>query len=262
MIIDSHAHVFPTRIAAAASQGIADFYEMPVRYDGTVETLLHLGDEAGVDKFLIQSVATTPHQVCRINTFIIATVQARPNRFIGFATLHPHMMDMEQEFERCMSSGLRGVKVHPDFQDCPINDRALYPIYELCEGVCPILMHTGDNRFHRSSPVLVPEVLRDFPRLQMVCAHFGGWSEWNDAEDYLPETTAFIDTSSTLYDVSIERAEHLVHRFGVERIFFGTDYPMWNPAEELKRFDRLRLTDDEKEKILGTNLLRFLHMDH
>lgn len=39
-IIDTHAHIYPDKIALRASQSIADFYEMPVVLDGTVGTLL------------------------------------------------------------------------------------------------------------------------------------------------------------------------------------------------------------------------------
>ena len=43
---------------------------------------------------------------------------------------------------------------------------------------------------------------------------------------------------------------------GVDRAIYGTDYPMWSPVSERKRFDRLPLTEEEREKILWTNHLR------
>ena len=41
-------------------------------------------------------------------------------------------------------------------------------------------------------------------------------------------------------------------------LFFGTDYPMWKPDEELRRFLRLPLTAQEQEKILHLNFEAFL----
>ena len=45
-----------------------------------------------------------------------------------------------------------------------------------------------------------------------------------------------------------------------ERVLFGTDYPMWTPMEELKRFRELHLTDDEEERILYRNAKEFLQL--
>ena len=38
--------------------------------------------------------------------------------------------------------------------------------------------------------------------------------------------------------------------YGAERVMFATDYPMWNPKDELERFDKLDLTAEEREQIL------------
>ena len=70
MIIDSHAHIYPDKLARKAARSIGDFYDIDMDLDGTVDMLLKVGDEAGVDKFLVHSVATTPHQVRSINSFI------------------------------------------------------------------------------------------------------------------------------------------------------------------------------------------------
>ena len=62
-----------------------------------------------------------------------------------------------------------------------------------------------------------------------------------------------VDTSSSFYWLKPERALEIIRAFGADRVLFGTDYPMWNPAEELERFHRLLLTDEEEEKILCLN---------
>ena len=68
------------------------------------------------------------------------------------------------------------------------------------------------------------------------------------------------DTSSTLYQYPAEKAMQAIRRFGVENMFYGTDYPMWTPAEELERFLRLPLTDREREDILWNNAARLLQL--
>ena len=52
------------------SQGIEDFYNIDVPNNGTIERLLELSDKAGVNKVVIHSPATTPHQVQSVNNFI------------------------------------------------------------------------------------------------------------------------------------------------------------------------------------------------
>ena len=66
------------------------------------------------------------------------------------------------------------------------------------------------------------------------------------------------DTSSSLPFISAEKATNIIYMLGAEKFFFGTDFPMWDAETELKRFDRLKITDDEKENILGKNILNFI----
>ena len=45
---------------------------------------------------------------------------------------------------------------------------------------------------------------------------------------------------------------------GVENFLFGSDYPMWDHEDELKRFNQLSLTTQEREDILYNNAVRLL----
>ena len=58
--------------------------------------------------------------------------------------------------------------------------------------------------------------------------------------------------------MSPEKGREIIRHYSRERVLFGTDYPMWNPAEELKRFYRLQLKDDEQEMILHLNAEKLL----
>ena len=261
-IIDAHAHIYPDKIAVRASASIGEFYNMPVGFDGTVEHLLELGDSAGVDMFLVQSVAVSPKNVFSINDFIANSVNENPDRFIGFASLHPEMENVADEVARAKSLGLRGVKLHPDIQKFNIDDKAAYKIYEACEGVFPILIHTGDHRYLHSDPRRVPQVLRDFPKLKLICAHFGGWSQWNEAEKHLAGLEGvWVDTSSSMYAFSAGRAKELINAFGEDRVIFGSDYPMWAPGDEIKNIERLGLPERVKSKIYYKNLSDLLGLD-
>ena len=250
MIIDSHVHIYPDKIASKAAQTIGEFYNITMDYDGTVEHLLQVGNAAGVDRFLVHSVATTPAQVSRINDYIIGEVAAHADRFIGFATMHPDMEDPDAEFARCMDAGLHGIKLHPDFQHFALDDEAALPLYHLAaQAGLPILFHMGDKRYNNTHPAQLKRVLEKVPKLRVIAAHLGGFSEWDEAAALLVNTDVLVDTSSSLPFLSTERAAQIIRAFGAERCMFGSDFPMWRPDEEIERFLALPLTETERAQI-------------
>ena len=139
-------------------------------------------------------------------------------------------------------------------QKFALDSPAAMEMFAAVEGKLPIIIHTGDHRFEYSNPRRMKKVLEAFPKLVCVCAHLGGWSEWDDACRTLTGyENVYVDTSSSLYAMKPEEARKIIRCYSRDRVLFGTDYPMWNPAEELERFHRLQLTDDEEEKILCLN---------
>lgn len=232
---------------------------MPSRLDGKVSTLLERGEKAGIDHFVVQSVATTPHQVSSINKFIADAVADSNGKFTGLGTLHPDSSDIEADIEEIVSLGLKGVKLHPDIQQFKIDDYRMLKIYELCEGRLPILMHTGDSRFDYSNPNRMMPILEIYKKLTVIGAHFGGWSVWDEATKNLSKFENFyVDCSSSLYALTPEEAKKLIFAYGTKRVLFGTDYPMWEPAGEIERFMQLKLTEQEREDILCNNTARLL----
>ncbi|MBQ7595171.1 MAG: amidohydrolase family protein, partial [Clostridia bacterium] len=235
MIIDAHCHIYPDKIAVKASQATADFYGINAYYDGRISTLLDVGKSAGIDKFIVQSVATAPKQVASINRFIHQTVEENKGTMFGLGTLHPESEDIRGDIEYLVELGLHGVKLHPDIQGFKLDDYRCLKIYEICEEKgLPLLVHTGDSRFDYSNPNRLVPILDIYDRLVIVGAHFGGWSMWEKAALELYEKPNFyVDCSSSFYALSDEQIRKLVSEYGVERVLFGTDYPMWLPETEV-----------------------------
>lgn len=258
-IIDTHAHIYPDAIALRAAQSIGTFYNIPMRDSGTVSELLQRGTAAGISRFLVHSAAVTPNRVTSINDYLISAVAAHPDCFLGFGTLHPDFEDIPGELDRIRAAGLRGVKLHPDFQRfCLDDEKAVAMFQAMAERGMPALVHTGDKRYPYSQPGRMARVLDRVPGLKAICAHLGGWSVWSEAwKELAGRPGVWVDTSSSLYAVSPEEAAGIIRRYGARRVFFGTDYPMWEPSEEVERFLRLPLTDGEKEGILHTNFEDF-----
>ena len=260
-IIDSHCHVYPDKIAQKASDATATFYELPPSLDGRISTLLEHGERAGIEHFIVQSVATTPKQVSSINNFIAQAVAESGGRFTGLGTLHPDSEDMKADVDEIIALGLKGVKLHPDIQKVKLDDPRMHKMYELCEGRLPMLLHTGDCRYDNSNPNRLIPILEKYPNLTVIGAHFGGWSIWEEATKQLYTYKNFlVDCSSSLYAISKEKAKELILAYGTDRVLFGTDYPLWTPEEEIERFMSLDLTDEQKEDILYNNTAKLFNI--
>lgn len=261
-IIDCHCHVYPDKIADKAVEGIRNFYDIPMGYDGKYSTLTDNGGKNGIKHYLVFSVATTPKQVQSINSFIAETVKGSGGLMTGLGSLHPHSDNIKEDYMHLKELGLKGVKLHPDFQKTAIDDERCRQIYDLCKGEMPVLLHTGDNRYDYSNPDRLIRILEKYPELTVIGAHFGGWSVWDEAVNKLTAYPNFyVDCSSSFDWMTPERARDIVRAYGVDKVIFGSDYPMWPYEKEISRFFEMKLTDEENEKILYKNALKLFGID-
>ena len=261
-IINAHCHIYPEKIADKAVLGIRDFYDLDMSLNGKVDGLIKDGEKVGVTHYLVHSVATTPKQVKSINEFISESVNAHPDLFTGFGTLHPDSEDIQGDFDYLIKLGLKGVKLHPDFQQFALNEDRALEIGKIVEkGNVPILIHCGDFRYNYSNPDQLKPFLDEFPNLTVIGAHFAGWSIWQEATEKLAGTpNLYVDLSSSLYDLSPEIALELIHKYGSDRVLWGTDYPMWDSVSEMEYFNKLDLTQKERSQILYENAAKILKL--
>ncbi len=267
-IFVTHTHTYPDQIASRACDNLCSFYEFTVEGNGTYAGLEAEARANNIDGFLIFSVATNARQVEKVNTAMAALAKhSRANGFktVGYAGMHQDYPDFESEIKRCISLGLKGVKMHPDIQLIDIDDRRLFPLYEILDKYdMPLYLHMGDARpmYRYSEPAKLANILKIFPNLRVVAAHMGGYKAWGDAELLLPGyDNLYFDLASVLEYVSVEHAERMIHSFGTDRIMFGSDYPVTSIDDEIKMFMRLHLTEREREDILWNNAAKFFELD-
>ncbi len=253
---DAHAHIYPQKIAEKATASVGAFYDLKMDNVGLPEVLLKEGRAAGIDRFAVCSVATRVEQVRSINAFIEGECRKHPE-FVGLAAWHQDIEDIEGELEDIIGRGLRGIKLHPDFQEFQIDDPKLMPFYRAAHrrGL-PILFHTGDRRKDFSSPRRLARLLDKLPELTCIAAHLGGYTEWDAARECLEGPNVYVDTSSSLMFISRDEALRSIEHFGTDKVMFGTDFPMWRAGEELERFFGLGLTEEENRMILYGNFAR------
>lgn len=267
-VFDIHTHTYPEPIAEKACISLGKFYDLPIQGTGTYAHLESQSAANNIGGYLLFSVATNAHQVPKVNTSIAALAElSRSHGFksVGFAGMHQDYPDFEGEINRSVELGLRGVKIHPDIQGVDINDARLFPLYEILQSKnLPVYLHMGDGRpqyqFSRADKLV--DVLNKFPRLEVVAAHLGGYLAWEASMELLAgREHVWYDTSSALWAMTTEYAETVIGKLGTENIMFGTDYPIVNTAEELARFFKIRLTEQQREDILWNNAIRFLHLE-
>ena len=259
-IFDAHCHIYPAIIAQKAAAATAKFYEgLGITLDGTVQTLFsHSGE---ITMHLVQSVATTQLQVHSVNNFIAREVAQFPDRLYGFGTLHQE--SSSEDIRQILDLGLHGVKLHPDIQRFELDDPRIFALCEELEANdLTLLIHTGDDRFDFSNPNRLIPLLKAFPKLKVIGAHFGGHTMWQEAARQLAGNyeNLWVDCSSSFFALNKEEARDLIHAYGADRVLFGTDYPMWSPKEELKVFRSLELDPQEEQAILWDNAARLFNL--
>ena len=260
-IIDFHAHIYPEKIAAKAVESIGDFYSIHMSGEGTSKALIENGEKCGITNYLVHSVAVTAANVVAINNFISAECKEH-NEFIGFGTMHADFEDKIKEAERMKELGLKGVKIHPDTQKYNIDDERMYELYDyLRQNDMPLLIHTGDYRYDYSHPRRLKNILKLFPGITAIGAHFGGWSVCDLAYEFLGEENCYIDTSSSFAFLGLKRAEELIRMYGAERVLFGTDFPMWEAESEIEAINSMNLTEDERQLIFYKNAENILKVN-
>ena len=261
-IFDCHAHIYPEKIAAKATDTIGIFYDIKMEMPaGTTENLLLEGKSAGISRFVVHSVATTAHQVRSINEFIKREIDAHPE-FIGFITLHQDLSEEEivAEIDWAIANNFKGIKLHPDFQKFYIDDEAVEKFYRAAAGKLPILLHIGDDRYDYSKPFRLASMAKKYPKTNFIAAHFGGYRCWSEVSVYQGLDNVWFDTCSALPMIDTAEAMRIIKLFGADRFFFGTDFPMWDASGELERFNKLPLTDTEREMILSGNVKKLLKL--
>jgi predicted TIM-barrel fold metal-dependent hydrolase len=259
-VIDFHAHGFPEKIADRAVENLENHYKVRISHGGRISDLMYHAKEGEIEHLVLSSAATKPEAV-KVNNDWVASVAAQYPRFVtGFGSIHAGFTDFAEELRRMRSLGLKGIKIHPDFQGFDIDDARMWPIYEEIGEDFIILFHVGDKISEASSPLKLARVLDSFPGLNVVAAHLGGWSRWDEAKEYLLGREIFIDTSSTFWCLSKEERAGLMRLHGTDRVLFGTDYPIATQKQGIEDFLSLPLSETEKDNILYNNARQLLNL--
>ena len=250
--VDVHTHAFHPKIAEKAVQQLESHYRIKPVGSGYWDDLQQRLAACDIHKVFVHSAATAPEQVIPANNWA-CSLRKIPG-VVPFGTMHPQFPDMAGELARLYDNGIRGIKLHPDFQGFRLDDPALLPLFAAMEGHFSLMVHVGDQlppEQNPSCPWKVAAIKRRFPKLQIIAAHFGGYRHWQYVVAALSGLDVYMDTSSSLFAIAQEELEAIFKAFPRHLFLFGSDYPLWDPGAEITHLQqRLRLSDRELEEIL------------
>lgn len=264
MIIDAHTHAFPDFLAEKAVNQLVEMaYDTALPcYNGTVAGLLESMDRGGVDCSVICSIATAPGQTENIINW---SSELNNPRLIPLASVHPDNTGIPALMERISAAGLKGIKLHPMFQKCPLDDDRLTPVFETaCSLGLRIALHMGyDLAFpadESASPQRLEKILDTYPDLQCFAAHYGGFRNWEEVYNRLAGRDVYLGTSFTFEYIETDLFQRIADKHGIERIMFGTDSPWQDPINQIRHIENAGFSDREQAAVLGSNAAAFYNL--
>lgn len=271
MFIDCHMHAFADKIADKAVAQLINYYQMPTHFGGRLDDVLDAAGEAGLDGLILLVAATKPEQVKPANDWVLSMLKqyqkkaqkSSPKPKIAhFGTYHVDDPDWLSEIKRLRAAGIKGIKLHPEFQGIDLANPKLRPFFEEVKKDFVLMIHVGDPKVspnNMSTPKKIAAILDNFPGIRIIAAHMGGLYFWDEAYEVLAGRDVYFDTSSSLSFMDQNLARKIFAKHGTEKIFFGSDFPLKSPKEEFEVLDRISwLSSDEKERILGLNCAELL----
>jgi len=264
MIIDFHIHAFDEKIAERAIQKLESTVDFKAFTNGTIADTIKHFDEWGVDKGVLLPIATKPSQQDFINSW---AKEQENDRIIPFGSVHPDAENVLDELVRIKNLGLKGVKLHPDYQGFVIDDERLFPIYKKCSELdLPVIFHGGFDAispdFIHAMPENTARAFKSVPEMTMIVAHLGGMDLWDEVEKHLVGLAGeiYFDTAFIAEWCDDKQAERIIKNHGADRILFGSDCPWHKSTQEIEMINRLDLSFEEKEKIFHKNAERILKL--
>ena len=268
MVIDVHTHIYPDALAARALGKLREACGQSPRTDGTLSGLLRSMTESGVARSVVVPIATRPQQVGTINDFALSLIKA--DVIIPFGTMHQSFDGRSEELRRMSAAGIRGIKMHPDYQDFFVDDPEFVDIVNECSRLgMRVLIHGGfDVAFpdvHHCTPERVLRILPEIDSSTLCLAHFGGFGYLQDVIDMLCGRDIYFDTSLSCYLATpgegAEACERIIRSHRPDRLMFGSDSPWDSQRGAIEYILSLGLDGGLTDRIFYKNASEFLGLD-
>jgi len=260
-IIDFHTHAFPDALAERAmAQLLSETDAVHSFLDGKLSSLVASMNANGIEASVLCSIATKPSQFEPIFRW---SREIASDRIFPLASVHPQDSEAVEHIHQIAQAGLKGVKMHPYYQDFYLDDPHLYPLFEAIQAEDLLLtMHTGYDfafdRIDRATPKQIWDLVQRFPEMKLVTTHLGAWEQWDDVQRYLLGKPIYMETSFSVEYLGPERVRQMLLDHPPEYILFGTDSPWTDQAKTIAAHESIDLPEEIKEKYFFENASNIL----
>ena len=269
MLIDFHTHIFPDKIAEKTIKALATNSNSTPYTDGTDLGLIKNMENGGADISVNLPVLTKPNQFDSVLEFaqiINAKYEHAKRRIISFAGMHPYCDDIKGKMKRIKDLGIKGIKIHPDYQETFIDDERYVEILKAAkDNDLIVVTHAGVDNGYIGKPVRCPpelskKVLEKVNYKKIVLGHYGGHKQWQKVLDLLADFNVYFDTAFTFYKISEELFKKILYAHGEDKILFATDCPWSDIKHDKETFLSYNLSKQTEDKILYKNALKLLNL--
>lgn len=250
MIVDAHAHVSNSNF-------------------GNVEILIGQLDDAKIDRAILvpggmldvrrmtEYIKGKEKPVTLIppNEIVKNALEKYPGRFYGFFCVNPHDGEKAiKSLENGVRSGFVGLKLAPMVHEFSLTCKTVKTLAKKCGDIgIPFYTHTVYSPAASTSKVGM--LAKEFPDTTFILGHMGfGPVDLEGIELAYRLGNFYLETSGGSC-IGIKEA---VDKAGPEKIIFGSEFPMYHPMVELKKIDVLEMSKNDKDKVLGGNILRLI----
>lgn len=273
MMIDFHTHIYPDKIvkktmACMTREGALNAYA-----DGSCDGLKASMRLAGITHSVVLPVATRPEQFHSINVFAREITTAEPDKdglsILSFGGIHPKDPDYKNRLREIKKMGLKGIKLHPCYQDVYINAVECERVIDYASELdLLVTLHCGTDPSCPGQELCTPERIRKMlwdvyqggAARNLILAHLGGNGMESRSEELLAGGDYYMDLSFCLQNIPVEQLVRIVKKHGTEKILFGTDSPWCSQKEEVEYLKTLPFTQDELELIFYKNGAKLLQI--
>ena len=254
MIIDCHAHL--------------GWWFFPIKQESGAD-LIPIMDKWHIDKAVCSSVRAIMEDCRNANKQVEEWIAPYSGRLYGYIVLNPHYPEIWQRDLETYAANPQfvGVKLHPAWHSCPIDSKPYAAIFKRCEELkLPILAHSYDptpDTISPSAPERLARVAQEYD-MQIIMGHMGGNAVRgikacaSSTSNLSLEISAGRENAGQQYAWDLLRVRRAVDALGAERVLFGSDMPLVDPAICFGAIRDTDLTPEQHDLIMWKNAARIL----
>lgn len=260
-IIDFHTHYYPDKIVERALKAAVDF--ITPQTDGTRKGLISSMHQNNIMYSVALPIVTSVENTLSVNLW---ASQENHDEICMLGSVHIDDPNYVKTLEFIKANNMRGIKLHPEYQNFIFNDPKMDRIFQKCvELDLFVIVHSGfDIMFkppYKCTPAMLRDVKNRFPKLKLIGAHLGGMRDYEAVAKEVIGQDIYLDLSfMTEENIEFAHLEKLIKQHNPDYLLFGSDSPWCNPQRVIDLVNKFDISKSDKEKIFYSNAAKLLQL--